>query len=67
MQKSLKTKFNNKSAKNQPGKGREIICPYNNMVDCFEREKEIWCPFCGWNPQVKIMRSYVIRKKLEGK
>lgn len=66
MQKSLKTKFNNKSAKNHPGKGREIICPYNSMVDCFDGEK-IHCHVCGWNPQVKIMRSYVIRKKLEGK
>lgn len=66
MQKSLKTKFNNKSAKNQPGKGREIVCPYNNMVDCFEGEKSR-CTVCGWNPQVSMMRAYVIHKKLEGK
>lgn len=66
MQKSLKTKFNKQHDKKNPGMGRPIICPYNKMIDCYEGEKSR-CPVCGWNPQVSMMRAYVIHKKLEGK
>ena len=41
----------------------EEACLYNNDVHCRWR---MFCPACGWNPEVAARRAAAIRAKLNG-